>query len=302
MPHQIEFNRFQEHALMLLEKMLPFDSAWWGLMSGLNVHTEIKFRLPVTYCEDWERVKNEDPIATQAITHPFVTALFDDKKLSSYPSLQLMLKNYEIRQVLCTHAPEVSLGLSAFLSLYRSGEPFTEADRKLKEVVMPHMIYALRLSRRNYLETALLNEPSEEQLAANAICDRTGLIFSAEDLFARFKTIEWQRWRGPVLPGELLGRILNGYHFRGRKVRIVFREISGLFLVRVSERKLISELSPRELGVAERYSLGRTHKEIANEMGITPNTVRHYIRNVFGKTQVKNKAELSTMMAGLYRK
>lgn len=298
LPHQVEFAAFQERALAVLANTLPFDSAWWGLVSGLNLHTEIKFRLPTTYHEDWEKVKIGDPIATQAIENPFLTARFNEPELSHHPELQAMLAKYNIRHVLCTHAPETSLGLHVFLSIYRAGTAFTEAERKLKQIVMPHMNHALHLSWRKHLESALLDASGEDQLVANAVCDKSGLILSAEELFARFMSIEWQRWRGPMLPEGLLAHLRAGRPFRGKKIRAAFRDVSGLFLVRVSERKLISELSSRELTVAERYAFGKTYKVIAQELGITPNTVRHYIRTVFDKLQVKNKAELSRVIFG----
>lgn len=298
LPHQGEFAGFQERALTLLARAVPFDCAWWGLVSGLNLHTEIKFRLPATYHEDWEKIKGEDPIAKQATEHPFSTVLFNEQELSHYMTLQAMLAKHNIRHVLCTHTPESSLGLHAFLAIYRAGTPFTEAERRLKQMVMPHMMHALHLSWRKHLESALLDASTEEQLVANAICDRSGLILSADEFFARFMIIEWQRWRGPMLPEDLLAHLRGSRHFQGRKIRAIFRDVSGLFLVRVSERRPVSELSPRELAVAEHYAFGKTYKAIAQEIGITPNTVRHYIRTIFGKLQVKNKAELSRIIYG----
>lgn len=296
LPQQVEFISFQEQALALLSKTLPFDSAWWGLVSGLNIHTDIKYRLPPTYHEDWEKVKVEDPIATRTIETPFSTVRFNEQNLSLYPILQAMLARYGIRHVLCTHTAEPSLGLNAFLSIYRSDAPFTEEERVLKQMVMPHMIHALHLSWRKHLESALLDASWEDQLVANAICDESGLILSAEGLFGRFMSMEWPRWHGPMLQEGLLANLRTGRSFQGKKIRIVFRDVSGLFLVRVSERKLISELSPRELSVAERYAFGKTYKAIALELDLTPNTVRHYIRTVFGKLQIRNKAELSRLV------
>ena len=298
LPHQVEFTGFQERALALLSSRLPFDSAWWGLVSGLNLHTDIKYRLPPTYHEDWEKLKAGDPIAARTIENPFSTVRFNERDLSPYPILQSMLARYDIRHVMCTHTREASLGLHAFLSIYRSKAHFTEEERALKQVIMPHMIHALHLSWRKHLESALLDDSSEDQLIANAICDKSGLILSAEELFARFMSMEWPRWRGPMLPEDLLTHLHVGRSFRGRRIRAAFRDVSGLFLVRVSERKLISELSARELSVAERYAFGKTYKVIAQELGITPNTVRHYIRTVFGKLQVTNKAELSRIIFG----
>jgi DNA-binding NarL/FixJ family response regulator len=48
--------------------------------------------------------------------------------------------------------------------------------------------------------------------------------------------------------------------------------------------------------VAELYAAGETHKLIAQRLGITPNTARHYIRTIFNKLQVSNKAELTRLL------
>lgn len=299
LPQQVEFSEFQEKALTLLSEALPFDAAWWGLVSGLNIHTEIKFRLPASYSEDWEKVKVEDPIASQTIAKPFVTVCFNASTLSDYPALQGTLAKYDIHHVLCTQTEEPDLGLHAFVSLYRAEVPFTEPERCLKQMVMPHLIHALHLSWRKHLETALLDASTDDQLVANAVVDASGLILSAEDLFARFMTVEWPRWRGPLLPDTLLAHLKAKYDFRGRKIRVVFRGVSGLVLVRVTERKLISDLTPRELSVAELYASGKTHKVIAQRLGIAPTTVRHYIRTIFNKLQIRNKAELARLVFGV---
>lgn len=296
LPQQVGFTEFQDAALTLLAKTLHFDSAWWGLVSGLNIHTEIRFNLPDTYRDDWEQVKNLDPIAVATSTRPFVTFRINEDGLSGYPELQQMLRPYGIHHVLSTQTREADLGLQAFISVYRKDPPFSEADRLLKQAVMPHLIHALHLSWRKHLETSLFDISGPSPLAASAITDATGLIFSAEELFARFMTVEWPRWRGPILPEPLLHHLKGGGDYRGRKIRIGFRNVSGLILGRVSERRLISELTARELAVAELYAEGLTHKAIARDLNIAPTTARHYIRTVFNKLQIKNKAELTRVI------
>lgn len=295
LPQQVEFSEFQNHALELLAEKLPFDSAWWGLASGLNIHTELTHNLPDTYREAWETVKANDPIATATSENPFLTACFNEKDLQDSPDLQATLGEFGIRHVLCTQTQEPELGLFAFLSLYRSGPAFTERERLIKQTLMPHLIHALHLSWRKHLLSALYKSVDESQLAASAVVDASGLIYSAEDLFARFMLIEWPRWTGPMLPEELCKALHRNSDFRGRKIRGSMRDVSGLILVRISERKRISELTPRELSVAELYSSGKSHKEIAIELEIAPSTVRHYIRTVFSKLHITNKSELTRL-------
>ena len=298
LPQVTDFARFQVEALGLLSRTLPFDSAWWGLASGLNIHTEIKFNLPVTYGDDWETVKFADPIAAKTIATPFTTCRFNANDLLDVPALQTKLKKYDIHHVLCTRVEEEALGLHAFLSIYRSDPPFSDAEMILKQTVMPHLIHALHLSWRKHLETALLDASANNELVSNAVVDKTGQILSADDLFARFIALEWPHWRGPTLPESLRQSMRMKRDTRTRKLHVTFRDVSGVTLVRLMERRLVAELSERELAVAERYAMGKTHKLIAQELSIAPATVRHYIRTTFHKLQIHNKAELTRLIFG----
>lgn len=151
LPQQVGFTEFQDAALKLLSGTLQFDSAWWGLVSGLNIHTEITFNLPPSYRADWENVKSLDPIAVATQAHPFITFRINSDALGDYPELQEMLARHAIRHVLSTQTKESALGLEAFISIYRNDPPFTEAERLLKQAIMPHMIYALHQSWRKHL-------------------------------------------------------------------------------------------------------------------------------------------------------
>ncbi len=61
-------------------------------------------------------------------------------------------------------------------------------------------------------------------------------------------------------------------------------------------------LSPRELEVLEGLSRGGTYAEIAKQLGISVNTVRHHIRNLYEKLDVTGKAEAVTRAMGALKK
>jgi DNA-binding NarL/FixJ family response regulator len=56
----------------------------------------------------------------------------------------------------------------------------------------------------------------------------------------------------------------------------------------VLKEKAISE---REVEVLTYYSKGLTYNQIAEEMAISPSTVRKHIENIYKKLQVHNKME-----------
>jgi DNA-binding NarL/FixJ family response regulator len=57
-------------------------------------------------------------------------------------------------------------------------------------------------------------------------------------------------------------------------------------------------LSPRELEVLDGLSQGHTYSEIAKQLGISVNTVRHHIRNLYEKLDVTGKAEAVSRVLG----
>jgi DNA-binding CsgD family transcriptional regulator len=50
-------------------------------------------------------------------------------------------------------------------------------------------------------------------------------------------------------------------------------------------------LSPRELQVLERLAQGRSNKEIAAELSVSPNTVKTHLMRVYGKLEASRRTE-----------
>ncbi len=134
---------FQRRVLERLSEALPFDSAWWG-MSELDreLHSSFPFRLPADYVDAWRAIRGHDLMADAVIGTPSVTANFDTARLHATPTFAAFMDAYGIRQSMCTLLMNPTLNLTTFLSLYRQGpdaQPFSEAERQFKQLVMPHL-------------------------------------------------------------------------------------------------------------------------------------------------------------------
>jgi DNA-binding NarL/FixJ family response regulator len=57
-------------------------------------------------------------------------------------------------------------------------------------------------------------------------------------------------------------------------------------------------LSPRERDVVALTCLGSTNRQIAFQLGLSPETVKTHLRNVLVKFQLHSKAELRMVLAG----
>ncbi|MEM7215669.1 MAG: GAF domain-containing protein [Pseudomonadota bacterium] len=58
----------------------------------------------------------------------------------------------------------------------------------------------------------------------------------------------------------------------------------------------IEPLSNREQEVADAYAEGKSYKEIARDLGLSPTTIRSHLRTVYGKLGVTSKIELSQFL------
>lgn len=57
-----------------------------------------------------------------------------------------------------------------------------------------------------------------------------------------------------------------------------------------------NQLTGRERTIAEAFASGDNHREVADRLGISPNTVRRHLSNVYEKLGIASKAELDRML------
>lgn len=69
------------------------------------------------------------------------------------------------------------------------------------------------------------------------------------------------------------------------------RYIPRHIAARLADRMMRSDLTGRELQILELVALGSTNKEIAQELNISDNTVRHHVNSIMEKLQVSDRTE-----------
>lgn len=67
----------------------------------------------------------------------------------------------------------------------------------------------------------------------------------------------------------------------------------------ISGQRLEIELTPREKQVVMRLAQGRTSKEIARDLGLSPRTIDDYRARLLRKFEVRNIAELLSRITGI---
>lgn len=71
-----------------------------------------------------------------------------------------------------------------------------------------------------------------------------------------------------------------------------------LLYVSLRPRQAQDRLTPRERDVAQAYAAGRSYREVAEELGMSPVTVRHHLRSAYTKLDVQDKAMLARVLSG----
>jgi DNA-binding CsgD family transcriptional regulator len=290
---------FQRRVLERLSEALPFDSAWWG-MSELDreLHSSFPFRLPADYVDAWRAIRGHDLMADAVIGTPSVTANFDTARLHATPTFAAFMDAYDIRQSMCTLLMNPTLNLTTFLSLYRQGpdaQPFSEAERQFKQLVMPHLWAAWTSNWISQLASAKAHSYSSR--VTLAVADQKGVLHAAEARFSVLMQHEWPQWIGPELPVEIRAGLGDERPVERTYLTTRVIAVSGLYLVEVRRRSPLDRLTPRELLVAEHFGSGRSYKEIAAALPVSPATVRAHLRAIYSKLEISDKTELAALLS-----
>ena len=291
-----ELAAFHQPALDCIGQVLPFASAWWGraaLIDGLpEEHSSFLYKLPDSYLPDWQSIRHVDVTVGRVHAHPGQSVIIDMADPASGAGLNWLGQAYGIGELLCVVHIDPRTQLSDHLALYRApGAPrFSEQDRLILDNAMLHLVAAVSANQIRTLVTKRESLSPSHNLAL-AVCDQRGTLHCAERGFVDLLLSEWPDWSGPRLP-----LTLDAHGHDGKHLQIEASAVGDLFLLAARARTALAQLSPRENDVAQGFGDGQTYKEIARELGMSPNTVRHHIRAIYHKLGVNDKTRIAHLL------
>lgn len=292
----VPLHRYMDWAFEALAPLVRFDSAGWGI----GTHDP-----PVTHAVHLRGVPPEMLLAydagiaqidyiRQAAAATPGTTINDWDIRDAFPAaaaaIDLQISTpFAIEQTLATSLPHKGeSGLHHLILLWRAKrfDPFDEAERRLVERCVPHMVAGYRIAQRLALATAT---PIVE---GHALVDDRGVLHSFDDRFIRIVRNHWPEWADPCLP-EPLAAIVAGRSDAtppGLALRI---EARGLVMsVSIAERRR-NPLTAAQQRIAAHYAAGQSHREIAAALGLAPATVRNQIQRIFNRLEIGSKIALA---------
>lgn len=300
----ISLRSFQDWALEQLRGLIAFDSAWWGnaAMEPMKIHWLHLHNCDASIAEVYAPYMAEDFFREALMAQPGVSINMSDlttrARFERTEIYRQVGKRYRIEWSLGTLLVDPATSLSEFLTVWRHDpqQPFSEAERQAKQLLMPHLAEAFRAVR---LEHFL--KDNDARFKAWALADDQGFIREMSPAFGASLRAHWPGWHASVLPQALAKCVVQGRAYITKALTIDVRPNDNLRFLEVKANSLLDRLTARESEIVARYAGGETYSAISAALALSPATVRNHISHCFKKLGVNNKAELANLMSNKKR-
>jgi DNA-binding CsgD family transcriptional regulator len=302
---ELSVAEFPGFAFGLLTAVLRFDTARYTALKFLDqgavVCTSHLWNEAIETVLDWEQINRHDTVVPTVLSALGRAFCFHAPTLFAGPGKAIMrdfIQRTGHRNNLVIALLDDDEGLCKSLSLYRAGpeDRYAERDGQVLEALMPHVVEALRI---NESLGALAVRADADARASLAIAGVNGALHYVGPRFVELMRLEWPQWSSTRLPACALDGVscAGGHGWSGRSIAFTVERIGELLFVRARALHPSARLSSRELRVAALYGAGRSHKEIARDLELSPVTVRNHLQHIYAKLRINDKAQLATMMS-----
>lgn len=291
-------SNFKHWAMEIVRAAVNFDSGIWATSDIVSddFNCIYLFHQPPELIHNYNkhiRISG-DHLAKTALASPGRTIRLADvcpsDRRHEIPTFWEHCSQFGIEHALCTCPISPVAQIPTGLSFYRAAQdsPFTDEDRETVELLVPHMIEAMRLNLFSFM-----NSPGIRTGDALAICDGTGVLYETTPRFPELMTSKWPDWRGPQLKlpfASLAGHDAarwteHGLTFEAKPCR-------DLYLLRMTMENPLDRLSPRQRDVAEMLAKGMRYKNIARDLDISPSTVTKHVNQIHLRLEIGGREEL----------
>jgi DNA-binding CsgD family transcriptional regulator len=287
--------RLMREGLAGLRAMVPFDAAWWGECSGgidgLAPRNWLSGRIGLSadFAREWNRISTVDRFARDSMER-LDAVVWQAGYADPVPAVEAFSRRHDLFHVMAITRSLPGSGLMHFISLYghQASPPFGAAHRVLFEQFSAHL-----MQRWSTRITALVGDAGRRSGDAHALVDALGGFVYIDSQLALLLRERYPQWEGEQPPAELSAALRQaGATVKLGALRLATQRCGELLLLQLLPQRRAALLPPREMGVALLYADGRSHKQIARETGLSPATVRTYLREAYVRLGVSDKVAL----------
>jgi DNA-binding CsgD family transcriptional regulator len=206
----------------------------------------------------------------------------------------LLPQKYDFHHFLLFGTPSSPGKPARWLILYRdeTRSCFDGDEAALLQALWKHLVRAITINLQR-----ILKETAEAAMQrASAVIDSGGMVEAQDEEFAALMALEWPDTQAGMLPSRVVAGLKNKSAYRGKRITISMRQKFGYMVCTISRSSLLTSLSPCEHAVAERFASGSSYKKVAQQLDMSPYTVRNHIAHVYHKLGINNKASLASQV------
>lgn len=314
---EMAVDEFREFSMGLLKSLVPFDSAMHGsgplMQQGMQIQEIYMHNKPVEQLADYAAITHADPVLKAARANPGRMIRFHPPTLFAGKEKRPMFdyaRRYEHGNGMSViHVDQDSPNAQIF-GMWRADQDrhFLKQDSWVAEQVIPHLLEAHRINQA----LAVHRTVKDADRSTVAIGSPNGALHFCGAGFRKLLNMEWTEWEGAILPWPLMDGLAragqDGFCTATIRVtvkyagEILFLKASGISdLARcpaITPELLQSShgLTPAEARVAITLLEVYSAKGVANHLGVSFNTVRTQIREIYAKLGVDSRARFVKLM------
>lgn len=296
---EINPTHFRKWALTELKELILFDAALWsnGQEENRSFHNHMLINVDETILSNLKKTMAVNPIVDAVINNlglPVDMAdVVDDETFYSSYVYEFCFKPLNIERILSSIHTDGRSGLFTLLSLYRFDREhaFSEKDKYVQERVLFHLLNAASHNLFLHLKLAQANST---QGSCWAICDKQGYFHEIQpatlDLLQQYYP-EHNLSRAPFSLNEHKQALDTG-------LSLTLRQLDDLYSLEIWPTGPFDQLTEREKTIANAVSQGKTFKQIAKDLNLSPSTVANHLYRVYQKLNIQSRNQLAEMLNG----
>ena len=288
--------QFREAAFNILHNVVRFDTASWSSVNavGLIPDDMLLWRQHSGSAESYLKVRTSDVICLWTSKNAEKPQLFNWSSAEDPRQYVPKFKDHceengyiNILSAMIRSSSSTYTNIS--LSRRDSDRPFRRQDSSAIQRLIPHLLNAWIVN--HVLHPTDFMDDQGPYDAVTMACSRSGKMLGESSRFLEILREDIPDWDAHYLPDQILARINRHRSWKSARVKIASKPIADVHLVAI-RRLSGTALTARELEICRRAALGLTYKQIAEEFGISPGTVKNHLYNSYSKLNVGSRISL----------